>query len=108
MLQLQIIGNLVRDAEVKQIGTNNYTAFTAAVNVTKERAMFVNVLKRNGENGSGLAQYLTKGKKVFVQGQMSVQAYINKEQQATPDVTLWADQIEMLGGGENREGTQVL
>lgn len=107
MVQLQIIGNLVRDAEVKQIGTNNYTAFTAAVNVGKERTIFVNVLKRVNETGSSIAQYLTKGKKVFVQGQMSVQAYINKEQQAMPDVTLWADQIEMLGGGENREGAQA-
>lgn len=107
MVQLQIIGNLVRDAEVKQIGTNNYTAFTAAVNAGKERTIFVSVLKRVNETGSGIAKYLTKGKKVFVQGQMSVQAYINKEQQATPDVTLWADQIEMLGGGENREGAQA-
>lgn len=107
MVQLQIIGNLTRDAEVKQIGTNAYTTFTAAVNIGKEQTIFVNVNKRNAENGTGLSQYLTKGKKVFVQGQLSVSAYIGRDGNAYPDTTLWADKIELLGGGDNREGAQA-
>ena len=107
MLQLQIIGNLTKDAETRVIGTATYTAFTAAVNVNKETTAFINVRKRIGDNGGILAQYLTKGKKVFVQGQMSVQTYTNNQGQVTPDITLWADRLELLSskqeGGQNTD-----
>lgn len=103
MLQLQIIGNLTKDAETRVIGDGTYAAFSVAVNVSKEQAVFVNVRKRVGETG-GIMQYLTKGKKVFVQGSMSVQTYMSK-QDNTPviDVTLWADKIEFVGGGEKQQ-----
>lgn len=103
MLQLQVIGNIVRDTEQRMIGGMNYNAFTIAVNVNKEQTIFVNVRKRAGEQ-NGIAQYLTKGKKVFVQGTMSVQAYISKTtNEATPDVTVWADSIEFLSKQETEQ-----
>ena len=105
MLQLQIIGNLTKDAETRVIGDGTYAAFSVAVNVSKEQAVFVNVRKRIGENAGGFMQYLTKGKKVFVQGSMSVQTYLSKQNNETIiDITLWADKIEFVGGGEKQEG----
>lgn len=96
MLQLQIIGNLTRDAELKTIGGVEYAATTIAVNVGKEQSVFVSLRKRLGEKRD-FVQYLTKGRKVYVQGKMSVQAYISKTtNEATPDVTVWADTIELL------------
>lgn len=96
MIQLQVIGNLTRDAEVKTIGSVDYAATTIAVNVGKEQSVFVSLRKRLGEKRD-FVQYLTKGRKVYVQGKMSVQAYISKTtNEATPDVTVWADTIELL------------
>ena len=96
MLQLQVIGNLVADAEVKTIGGVDYAATRIAVNVSKEHTEFVSLRKRLGEKRD-FVQYLTKGRKVYVQGNMSVQAYISKTtNEATHDVTIWADTIELL------------
>lgn len=105
MLQLQIIGNLTKDAETRVIGDGTYAAFSVAMNVSKEQAVFVNVRKRIGDNAGGFMQYLTKGKKVFAQGSMSVQTYLSKQTNETIiDITLWADKIEFVGGGEKQEG----
>lgn len=96
MIQLQVIGNLVADAEVKTISGVDYAATRIAVNVSKEHTEFVSLRKRLGEKRD-FVQYLSKGRKVYVQGKMSVQAYISKTtNEATPDVTLWADTIELL------------
>lgn len=107
MIQLQIIGNLTRDAETRQIGEGSYAAFTAAVSISKEQTLFVNVRKRITDK-STIQQYLLKGTKVFVQGEMSVQVYTNKDGQAQPDITLWADKIEILSSKpKNDEGGQA-
>lgn len=93
MLQLQILGNLTKDAERRQIGDNEFTAFTVAVSMGKQDTLFVRCLKRNAD---ALAQYLNKGTKVFVQGQMTVSVYEGGED-ARADVTLWANNIELCG-----------
>ena len=104
MLQLQIIGNLTKDAETRVIGDGTYAAFSVAVNVSKEQAVFVNVRKRIGDNAGGFVQHLTKGKKVFAQGALSVQTYISKQtNESVIDITLWADKIEFVGGGEKQQ-----
>ena len=103
MIQLQVIGNLTRDAEVKTIGSVDYAATTIAVNVGKEQSVFVSLRKRLGEKRE-MVQYLTKGRKVYVQGTMSVQAYISKTtNEATPDVTVWADKVEFLSKQETEQ-----
>lgn len=103
MLQLQAIGNITRDAEVRQISGKNYTAFNIAVNVKKDTTIFVSV-RRPTTDGDTFRQYLTKGRKVFVQGTMSVQAYISKQDgSATPDVTIWADKIELLSSTNDQQ-----
>ena len=97
MLQLQIIGNLTKDAEQKQINGNEYLSFTAACNNGgNSDAMFIRVLKKVSEN-NGLAQYLTKGRKVFVQGRMSVSVYASNGNEPNADVTCWAEKIELCG-----------
>jgi single-stranded DNA-binding protein len=101
MLQLQAIGNITRDEEVRQISGKDYTAFTIALNVKKDMTVFVGVRRPTSESDT-FRQYLTKGRKVFVQGAMSVQAYISKQDgSAQPDITIWADKIELLSSNNN-------
>ena len=71
----------------------------------QKQELLVNVRKRIGDNAGGFMQHLTKGKKVFAQGSMSVQTYLSKQTNETIiDITLWADKIEFVGGGEKQEG----
>ena len=108
MNQLQVIGNLTRDADVKssQQG-DNYLQFAIAVNESKDKVMFVNVRQKQSTFPNGLLPYLLKGKKVFVQGRLTIGVYQSKQNGAwLPDITLWADKIELCGGGEQQEQHQ--
>ena len=101
MNQLQVIGNLTRDAEVKQSQNgDNYLKFSVAVNTGKDKeAIFVNVSQRQYPNQTnGILPYLLKGQKVFVQGQIGISCYQGKDGQWHPDLTCWADKIELCGG----------
>ena len=77
MLQIEIIGNIGNDAQVKDFNGKKYIAFNVAHSekfknqqgVETERTTWVSVLKP-GE--SGIVQYLKKGTPVFVRGEMSV------------------------------------
>lgn len=68
MLQLSVIGNLGRDAEVKHIGERDYIAFNVA-STEKENGEEVtrwnSVLASNNQN---IIPYLRKGQQVFVSG----------------------------------------
>ena len=104
MNQLQIIGNLTRDVEVKQSQQgDNYLSFTVAVNTGKDQpALFVSVRQKQYPNSqSGLLPYLLKGQKVFVQGRISLSVYQSKQDNSwKPDLTCWADKIELVGNVE--------
>lgn len=81
MLQLEIIGNIGNDAEVKQINGKTCVSFNVAHSDTRRDAngneikttTWVGVLM-SGDGGK-LTQYLKKGAKVFVRGRMSVKPY---------------------------------
>lgn len=110
MNQLQIIGNLTRDVEVKQSQQgDNYLSFTVAVNSGKDKeALFVSVLQKQYQNNpNGLLPYLLKGKKVYVQGRISVSVYQGKDGQWHPDVTCFAEKIELCGGNEGAQPSQA-
>lgn len=105
MNQLQIIGNLTRDVEVKQSQQgDNYLSFTVAVNSGKDKeALFVSVRQKQYQNQvNGILLYLLKGTKVFVQGRISLSVYQSKQDgQWRPDLTCWADKIELCGSNDN-------
>lgn len=112
MNQLQIIGNLTRDAEVRQSERTqeNFLTFSVAVNQGKDaqgndrEALFVSIRQKQYQNTpNGLLPYLTKGKKVFVQGRVSLSVYQSKTNGAwLPELTCWAEKIELCGGGEQQ------
>lgn len=99
MLKLEIIGNLGKDSEVKVINGKNYNAFPVAVTEgygDNRKTTWVNILKFSGENDK-LGQYLTKGTKVYVSGKPSVSAYTNKNNEPASDISLWANDLELIG-----------
>lgn len=102
MLQIQIIGNLTRDAEIKQSQKtqDNFLTFTIAVNEGKDKpAIFIRCLRKAYDNTQNLMQYMTKGKKVYVQGKPSIGVYTDQQSgNARPDITCFVEHIELLGG----------
>lgn len=105
MLQLEVIGNLGSDAEIKEFGGNKYVSFNVAHSEKRkngtETTVWVSVLMY-GEGGS-LAQYLKKGVKVFVRGRLVPKAYIDKQGQAQCSVNMYSSEVNLCGG--KSEGT---
>lgn len=97
MIQLQVIGNLGRDAEIKEFGGVKYASFSVCHTEKrgdKEFSTWVNCLKRD-ENGK-LAPYLTKGSKVYVSGSPRANAY-SSNGEAKADLQLTVFNLEFCG-----------
>jgi single-strand DNA-binding protein len=88
MLRLQIIGFLGRDAEVRDVGANNVViSFSVAYTekykdrngILQEKTTWVRCSLWRQPDKTAIAQYLTKGTQVFVEGVPSANAYLSKE-----------------------------
>ena len=113
MLQVEIIGNIGNDAQVKDFNGKKYIAFNVAHSekfknqqgVETERTTWVSVLKP-GE--SAVAQYLKKGTPVFVRGDLSVKTYKDNAGNWQVGVNCLAREVQLLPGGKRDQnaGTQ--
>lgn len=105
MKTITIAGNIGRDAETRTTqGGDSVTGWSVAV---EERA---GQDKRTiwfdcslwGKRGSALAQYLTKGTRVAVAGDLSTREHNGKTY-----LTIRVSEVTLLGGGEKREHTNM-
>lgn len=97
MIQMQVIGNLGKDAEVRKINDRDYFSFSVAS--TKRRGdekvtTWVNVLKPYSDR---LRQYLVKGEKVFVSGGADIKPFVTKDGKVGVDVSVFADVLQLVG-----------
>lgn len=104
MQEIQIIGRIGKDAEVKDFNNNQVINFSVAVS-----EKFTN--KQTGEittntlwfecakwgNNTSVAQYIKKGGQIFVKGKINNRAWL--DQNGTPQVTNGINvfEIELLG-----------
>lgn len=99
MQKIEIIGTIGQDAAVKSISEKQYTSFSVAVsrkNKNGERkTTWFDVMM----SGTVLLQYITKGTKVYLEGEPTCSAYMNKENKPVANITVWARNIEFCGGG---------
>lgn len=111
MNKVIISGNLVKDAELTYTqgkGTAKLS-FTVANNEGFEdnkKTTFVNCIIW-GKSAKNLSQYLTKGKKILVNGKLDIRSYEDKEGNKRYITEVVADMyngIEFMGGnGEKKE-----
>lgn len=97
MLQLNILGNLGRDAEVKRIGEKDYISFSVASTEKQgeqENTTWVSVLASNNPN---LLPYLKKGQQVFVSGRMKAGIYQSQNNFGV-DISVFAQTLQLCGG----------
>lgn len=105
--QVMVVGNLVRDMELKYTsGGMPIGSFSIANNRPKktdgqwsEEANFFDVTVF-GKVSEALQQYLVKGKKVGVSGELKQDRWQNQEGQNRSKVQIIARDIQLLGGRE--------
>ncbi|HZS56204.1 MAG TPA: single-stranded DNA-binding protein [Bryobacteraceae bacterium] len=107
-----LVGNLGRDAETKFTPSGAaVTRFSVATtrswkdqqtNEWKEETNWTNVVVWRQEN---LANYLTKGKQVYVEGRLQTRSYDDKDGKKVYSTEVVADDVLLLGGrGEGSSG----
>ena len=105
MLQIEVIGNLGKDAEVKEFSGKKYVCFSVAhtenVRAQKpgepptQRTTWLSIYWY-GEGGSTF-QYLKKGAKVFVRGTMRNNLYTDRTGQTHVDINVNAREVYLCG-----------
>ncbi len=99
MKKIILTGNLGRDPEMRTSPSGEqFATFTLAVSVgTKQnpKTDWVDV-SCNGKLADVVCTYLKKGTKILVSGFPTVNAYMNKENQAVGSLRVYADDIEFL------------
>lgn len=106
-----LIGHLGKDAETKFIPSGvAVTKFSVATNRRwkdqqtgewKEETDWANVVLWRSEN---LANYLTKGKQVYVEGRLQTRSYDDKDGKKQYSAEVVADEVILLGGREGAGG----
>jgi single-strand DNA-binding protein len=101
MKTITIAGNIGKDAETRTTtGGDKVTSWSVAVEERKgqdKRTVWFDV-SLWGNRGEALAQYLTKGGKVAVAGELSTREHDGKTY-----LTVRADQVTLLGGQAKQE-----
>lgn len=116
MRRITLLGNLTADAEVKQAADRKAINFSVAVNETyrdkkgnkMEKSFFYNCTIWRDENVN-VAQFLTKGTKVLLEGSPEVEVFQTKEGETKAAIKVIVKNLEFAGGGSKKDegGTQT-
>ncbi len=108
MIKLQVIGNLGKDAEVRNVNGQNVINFSVAHTFKSkdgnESTTWVEVVL--WRENTAIAQYLTKGTKVFVEGTPNVRTWESAGKSGA-NMQLTAYSVELLGGGQPAAAPQA-
>jgi single-strand DNA-binding protein len=98
MQNITIAGRIGQDAETRPAGDGNVCSFSVAVDSRQGREKITNWWRVSlwGKRGDALAQYLTKGSNVTVNGEFSLTEY-----QGKPQLNLRANEVSLQGGGQS-------
>ena len=99
MNQITIIGNLVRDPELRTTPNGiNVCSFTVAVNRRQKPQQEADYFRVNAwrEMGDNCAKYLAKGRKVAVVGSISLNTYKGNDGQTKASMDILASNVEFL------------
>lgn len=111
MIQLIFNGHLGKDAELKQTQNGDILVFNVAntikwtdktTNERKEKTTWVSCVSRQ----VALLQWLKKGTGVLIQGTPSVNAYLNKENQADAMLQCNVERLDFIGSAPTQQAPQ--
>lgn len=107
---MTIIGNLGRDAEIREVNGTRVITFSVAhsekyrdrnTNLMSERTTWIRCSFWRDPDKVGVAQYLKKGKMVLVEGVPSVNVYVNNQGQPAGSLECRVTELRLLGGGSS-------
>ena len=107
-----LMGNLTRDPEVKytpkgtavcDLGLAINDSYKAQDGTIKETTTFVDV-EVWGRTAENCKQYLTKGRPIFVEGQLRLDQWETPQGEKKSRMKVRADRVQFLGGGPGRPG----
>lgn len=105
MIRLEFIGTLGKDAIVKEVGDKKVINFSVAVNEHStaggEKTIWIECAKW-GEK-TGVAPFLKKGVKVFVDGRPEIKHYQKQDGTTGTSLTVQVASIELLGGNQQQD-----
>lgn len=107
---LNIIGNLTRDPESRQVGDKTVCNFTVAVN-RRQRDKDGNTVadffrvSAWGKTGENCQKFLSKGRKVAVTGSVSVHPFAGQDGTPKANLEVFAQDVEFLSSGNSGEQT---
>jgi single-strand DNA-binding protein len=105
MIKLQIIGNVGRNAEIKEVNGRKAISFTLASNkiytdkegVKQSKITWVSCTAwKEASQSTEVAKYITKGSKIFVEGYPEINMYKDKDGKMNASLNLQVDQIELI------------
>jgi single-strand DNA-binding protein len=104
MIKMQIIGNLGKDCIVNTVNGKNVINFTVA-HTEKYKDSQGNQQEKTTwvdcgywTDRTAIAQYLTKGKQVYVEGKPDVRAYQKNDGTAGASLSMTVREVQLLGG----------
>ena len=109
MKKISIIGNVTKDAEIRAFeGGRSVINFDVAVNERfkdkngqkQERTTYIRCAM--WREVTTIAQYITKGTKIYVEGAPDADAYVNKEGKAVGNLKINVREIEFLGSATKK------
>jgi len=106
MLKMTLIGNLGRDAEVKDVNNRKVIEFNVAhTDKGRNETTWVRCSLWRDAGKEGVAAYLKKGTQVYVEGLPRVNAYMSQQtNQPTGSLELLVNNLELLGSRRESEG----
>lgn len=104
------IGNLGKDAELRQAGGSSVASFSIAITEKwkdksgqqQERTEWVNCAYW-GKGGEAVAPHLVKGKQVYVEGKLQTRSF-EKDGQKHFRTEVNVERLQLLGGGNSGGG----
>ena len=110
MIKMQIIGNLGKDCVVNTVNGKNVINFTVA-HTEKFKDSQGNSQERTTwadcaywTDRTAVAQYLTKGKQVFVEGQPELKLFKKQDGTNGASLSLRVREVQLLGGRSDSGG----
>jgi single-strand DNA-binding protein len=107
-----LMGNLTRDPEVRYTPKGNAVgdlglavndSYKAQDGTIKETVTFINV-EVWGRQAETCKQYLSKGRPVFIEGQLKLDQWETPQGEKKSQLRVRAERVQFLGGGQGQGG----
>ena len=95
MNRVSLVGRLTRDAELKEFEDGNLCSFTLAVDVSKDKAIFINC-QASGERANLIYKVTSKGSLIAIDGKLDQRTYVSQANEKKVNTYVRIDSVDFL------------